>query len=171
MPEPITLSVPAGEGGAVRIEWDSEGLGNLSDAASAPAWSIDTPIAWDAIAAVRLLSAEFDDGSLLALAAVRPVSASGHGDEAVEAVLRRKEGDDAELEQVLLSTEYGPTGEPTRVGVELHLSDEDMPLRVAGDAQGGRSVTEDAMPRSVTELTMRLGGTEGRGALEILRAT
>lgn len=170
MPDPITLSVPVGEGGTVKIEWDADALIGAGDASGRP-WSIGAPIAWDAIATVRLLSADFDDGSVLVLVAVRPDAASGHGDESIGAVFRDRKGDDAELEQALLSTEYGPDGEPTRVGIELHLEGEEIPLRVAGDAQGVDSAIEDAMARSVTELTMRLDGTNGRGTLEILRAT
>ncbi len=74
------------------------------------------------------------------------------------------------MEQILLSTEYGSDGEPARVGIELHLSDGEAPLRGAGDARGSRVTEEDGVRRSVTELAMRFDGTEGNGAFEILKA-
>ena len=169
--EPIALSVPIGAGVKVDLERDGESIAAPNDAGADGPWRITAPIEWDGIAAVRLLSAEFKDRSVLAVLAVRPAGASGHGEEHVAAVLRDHKGDETELEHALLSTEYGSDGEPTRIGIELHLNDEEIPLRGAGDASASRVIEDAAMRRSVTQLTMRLDGTEGKGAFEILKAT
>ena len=169
MAEPIALSIPIGDAVEVNLEWDADGIATSSEAGACGPWRITAPIAWDAVAAVRLLSAEFKDRSVLGVVAVRPTGASGHDEEHLAAVLRRKD-DEPEPEQILLSTEYGSDGEPARIGIELHLRDEEAPLRGAGDARGSRVTEEDGVRRSVTELTMRLDGTEGSGTFEILKA-
>ena len=170
MAEPIALSVPIGDGVEVTLEWDAAATAESSEAGADGPWRITTPIRWDAITAVRLLCAEFKDHSALAVLAVRPAEAAGHDGEHVAAALRGRKGDESELERVLLSTEYGPDSEPARIGIELHLSDEEVPLRGAGDASASRVIENEAMRRSVTQLTMRLDGTEGSGTFEILKA-
>src|SRR5258705_325734 len=53
----------------------------------------------------RILSASFDDGLLLAVVALRPAGAGGHGEEAVTGILARA-GEPAVVDETLLSVEY-----------------------------------------------------------------
>jgi hypothetical protein len=183
--EPLGLSLRLGEGAGIRIEWAAERILALGEAPTVSPWTLAEPIKWKAIDAVRLLSAGFEDDSLLVLAAVRPAAATGHGDEQVGAVLRRGRDEETELQQALLSTAYGADGEPTRIGIELLPTDDDVPLRGAGDARGlpadddqpnvrpakrDTSTTNEGMRRSATVLEMRLDGVTGTGLFEILRA-
>ena len=81
----------------------------------------------------RSIGIVFSDGGLLALSAVRPQGAGGHGDEAVAAVLCGPDGAPVDVSETLLSTEYGPDGVQRRATLELWLDDEDgQPLRGAG---------------------------------------
>ena len=108
----------------------------------------------------RLLSAVFDDGLMLAVVALRPTGAAGHGEESVVGVLVRN-GSPVVVDEALLSVEYDPAGGPRRVGVELYEGADSLPLRIAGDrvaADPGR-----------TALAMRNGGVSGRGRLAIVR--
>ena len=80
-----------------------------------------------------MISASFDDGSLLAVAALRPLGVEGHDAEAVGAVLVAPQGEAAQLHEALLSTEYGPDGRARRLGLELYESSTDPPIRVVAD--------------------------------------
>ena len=182
--EPLTLSLTVGAGAPVVLEWREDEIVGLRGGSPSP-WALAEPIEWGGIEALRIVSASFEDDSLLALAAIRPVGDESHGNELVEAVLRRGDEDETGLQQVLLSTEYGSDGEPTRIGIELHMSDEELPLRGAGDARdhggardpgdvqdsaGDPPTTAGQERRSATVLDMRLDGVTGTGLFEILRA-
>ena len=82
---------------------------------------------------MRLISGRLDDGRLLAVAALRPAGASGHGEEIVVGALGSADGFE-QLTETLLSTEYGADGAPTRVGLELYPSSDGLAVRVAGTA-------------------------------------
>src|SRR4051794_39314959 len=58
----------------------------------------------------RSIGIAFSDGGLLALSAVRPQRAQGHGEEEVAAVLCSADGAPIEVSETLLSTEYGADG-------------------------------------------------------------
>jgi hypothetical protein len=108
----------------------------------------------------RLLSASFDDGLLLAVVALRPAGAAGHGEESVAGVLVR-EGDPTIAEEALLSVEYDAAGAARRVGLEIYEAPDSLPLRMAGDrieVEGDRTL-----------LAMRGDGTAGRGQLAVVR--
>ncbi len=115
------------EGPPSRIEWDLEALRELSankphpgaDQAR-PTWRLEQEPDWDLAGALRVLSASFDDGALLAVAALRPREAVGHDAEEVGAVLISPQGEATRLHEALLSTEYGPDGKARRLGLELY---------------------------------------------------
>ncbi len=164
----LELRPPGGE--ALAIEWDDEALSALAGAGDPSPWRVEGEIEWSAVGSLRILSAAFESGSLLALAALRPAAARGHGEDKVEAALVRPGGEIVPLEVVLLSTEYGPDHLPRRIGVELYPSAEEVPQRAAGDADEVAIARFDGAIREVAMLDMRRDGKPGRGRNEILRA-
>ena len=108
----------------------------------------------------RTLAGAFDDGLLVAVVALRPAGAAGHGEEAVAAVLVR-EGEPTLVDEALLSVEYDGAGGARRVGLEVYESPDSLPLRIAGDrveVEGDRTI-----------LAMRVDGVAGRGQLAVIR--
>ncbi|HEX3174800.1 MAG TPA: hypothetical protein VHQ43_11360 [Solirubrobacterales bacterium] len=118
----------------------------------------------------RSIGIVFSDGGLLALSAVRPPGASGHGDEVVAAVLCGPDGAPAEASEALLSTEYGEDGVPRRATLELWLDDEEgQPLRGAGTLISAARLDRDGLRADVAFFRWSLEGRDGLGHYEIVR--
>jgi hypothetical protein len=133
------------------------------------AWRVDAEIDWEAVEAVRLISAEFEDGQALALASLRPRGTSGHDRDQVAHHLERS-GEPVALSDALLSTEYDAGGLPRRIGIELWTEPGSPPLRVAGDRRGEIEVRDDdEVRREVAQMSFRLDGAGGHGTYELLR--
>jgi hypothetical protein len=172
--EPIAVALGGGEGDEQpRIEWDAERLRALAtNGEGEPGWRLDGEIDWASTDAVRVVSAAFEDGGVLALAALRPAGAAGHDAETVRAVLVEGDGEVVELEWALISTEYDRAGEVARIGLELYTDAEERPLR----ASAKRVEVEDAPAppaepgREATRLSFRMEGRRGSGMLELLSA-
>ena len=137
-----------------RVVWDLERLGSIGAADVEPLWTIEAEPDWSAVEALRLLSASFEDGSGLAVAALRPAGAAGHDAEAVGGFLLGPEGEPRTLHEVLISTERGPDGAVRRLGLELYEEEDAIPLRVAADGE--------------REMSVRIGGRAGTGRYEVL---
>lgn len=120
----------------------------------------------------RSIGIVFSDGGLLALSAVRPPGASGHGDEVVAAVLCGPDGAPAEASEALLSTEYGEDGVQRRATLELWLDDEEeaQPLRGAGTLISAARLQRDGLDCDIAFFRWALEGREGLGHYEIVRA-
>jgi hypothetical protein len=120
----------------------------------------------------RSIGVVFSDGGLLALSAVRPVGASGHGEESVAAVLCGPDGAPVEASEALLSTEYGKDGVQRRATLELWLDDEEeaQPLRGAGTLISAARVRRDGLDADLAFFRWSLEGREGLGHYEIVRA-
>jgi hypothetical protein len=168
--EPLVLELATPDAPAVRLEWDVEALRKLglpsppgADQAQ-PAWRLDTEPDWERAGALRVISAGFEDGAILAVAALRPRETAGHDAEAVGAVLLSAEGDATQVHEALLSTEYGPNGKARRLGLELYEGPADPPIRVAADrlAEGREGPGGE---RTAFKLTME--GTPGTGLYEL----
>ena len=147
----------SGEGTA--IEWDLDALSGIGEVSEAP-FSLPEDLDGERWQLARMLSAAFDDGQLLAVAALRPKDARGHGDEAVAGVLVR-DGEPIALEETLLSVEYDRDGAPRRVGLEIYEAEDSLPLRIAGDRAGAAN--------GDTTFAMRNGDTPGTGRLTVVR--
>jgi hypothetical protein len=118
----------------------------------------------------RSIGIAFSDGGLLALSAVRPGPAEGHGEEVVAAVLCGPDGAPAEVAETLLSTEYGPDGVQRRATLELWLDDDDgQPLRGAGTLISSSSVQHPGLLAEIAFFRWSLEGREGLGHYEIVR--
>jgi hypothetical protein len=141
------------EVGGARVVWDLERLRAVGPGDEA-AWRIETEPDWSTVEALRLLWASFEDGSGLAVAALRPTGAAGHDAEAVAGFLVDPEGEPRPLQEVLISTEHGPDGAPRRLGLELYEEEGAIPLRVAADGE--------------REVSVRIDGRAGKGRYEVL---
>jgi hypothetical protein len=118
----------------------------------------------------RSIGITFSDGGLLALSAVRPEGAGGHGEEHVAAVLCGPDGAPAEVSETLLSTEYGPDGIQRRATLELWVDgDEGQPLRGAGTLISAGSVRHPGLRGEIAFFRWSLEGREGLGHYEVVR--
>lgn len=119
----------------------------------------------------RSIGIVFSDGGLLALSAVRPGGAAGHGEEEVAAVMCGADGAPAEIAETLLSTEYGPDGVQRRATVELWPDGEDgQPLRGAGTLISSIAVRHPGLRSEVAFFRWSVEGREGLGHYEVVRS-
>ena len=141
------------------MEWDLDGLARVGESEDAPfAVTAGFDDRWES---ARILSGAFEDGRLLAVAALRPRRARGHGDDAIGGALVR-EGEPSVLSEVLWSVEYDRERRPRRLGLELYEGPDSLPLRVAADRS-------DEAGAGQTAFDLRLDGVEGVGRLALLR--
>ncbi len=118
----------------------------------------------------RSIGIVFADGGLLALSAVRPREAGGHGEESVAALLCGPDGAPVEVSEALLSTEYGPDGVQRRATLELWLDGEEgQPLRGAGTLISSGSVSHPDLRGEIAFFRWSLEGREGLGHYEVVR--
>jgi hypothetical protein len=169
MSDAVALEFEAPTGETVRFEWNADELAAIGSSTppAEPIWRLGGELDWDEIEAVRVLSARLDDGRLLAIAALRPAGAAGHGEELVAGALGEAESFE-QLEEALLSTEYGPDGKPRRIGLELYASEDGLPLRIAGDVTGVANSAAGGVERVAAALALRGGGISGAGAIDLL---
>jgi hypothetical protein len=119
----------------------------------------------------RSIGIAFSDGGLLALSAVRPPGADGHGDERVATVLCSADGAPVEVSETLLSTEYDADGVQRRATLELWLDDEDdQPLRGAGSLISAAEVEHPGLRGQIAFFRWSLQGREGLGHYEVVYA-
>src|SRR5436190_15850439 len=119
----------------------------------------------------RSIGIVFSDGGLLALSAVRPKHAEGHGEEEIAAVLCSADGAPVEISDTLLSTEYGPGGVQRRASFELWVDDEDeQPLRGAGTLISATSVEHSGLRGRIAFFRWSVEGREGLGHYEVVQA-
>src|SRR4051812_30728649 len=100
-PEPQDITVEVAET-HVRLRWSP------IDAD----WEVASQPDWGRLEGIRLVSAAFEDGAALAVAAVRPRDARGHGDDAVTARFVDAEGLQITTSDALVSVEYDPAQQP-----------------------------------------------------------
>jgi hypothetical protein len=118
----------------------------------------------------RSIGVAFSDGGLLALSAVRPAAAKGHGEEEVAAVLCDPDGAPVEVDEALLSTEYGPDGVQRRATLELWVDGEEgQPLRGAGTLISASSVRHPGLRGEIAFFRWSVEGREGLGHYEVVR--
>ena len=161
----------APELGMEGVSVDRDKLATLAsgDPGGSP-WAIEGKIDWQRSRMLRLISAALEDGTLVAVAAVRPAGAEDHGSDAVAGVVGDAEGDLSPLEESLISTEFGPDERPRRIGLELYRDAESAPLRIAGEvaAVGSNRETANGWTREAMRLELRSGGHGGHGLYEVL---
>lgn len=166
MADHVSVEFDSPEGEAIRFDWLAEALESLDPTAADLPWSLGGQLDWDEVEAVRVFSGRLEDGGL-AIAAIRPKGAAGHGDEVIAGVLVNDEGVER-LDEVLLSTELDGEGTVRRIGLELYRADGSIPLRIAGDAIDSRTVEDGGVQRASTAFELRAAGATGAGRLEVL---
>jgi hypothetical protein len=118
----------------------------------------------------RSIGVVFTDGGLLALSAVRPDEAGGHGEEAIAAVLCSADGAPVDVSEALLSTEYGADGVQRRATLELWVDGEEgQPLRGAGTLISASSVRHPGLHADIAFFRWSVEGREGLGHYEVVR--
>jgi hypothetical protein len=166
MAESVSIEFTSPSGEPLRIEWPLDALATTASGSSR-AWRLDGDLDWDEIEAVRVLSAALGDDRAVALAAVRPAGAAGHGEEAIAAVLVSEDAAE-QVDEALLSTEYGPDKLPRRVGIELYREGHPIPLRVAADVTEAATERDGGVTDVRATLAVRLDGKPSSGVYEIL---
>jgi hypothetical protein len=163
-PEPAVIAVElAGREGA-RLRWDPVWA---EDASPSP-WQLESEPDWQSVESIRLVSANFDDGAALGLAALRPRNAQGHGDDIVIARLVDADGEETATTEALVSVEYDAEGAPRRLGLELWSDPDSPPVRVAANRSGEAESGSEG--RETVPMRFRLGGTSGNGRYEVVRS-
>jgi hypothetical protein len=172
--DPLVLELGPAGGPALRVEWDVEALREMSGAPrqpgtgeARPTWRLEREPDWERASALRVISASFDDGALLAVAALRPRGAAGHDADAVGAVLVSAQGDVAQLHDALLSAEYGPDGRARRLGLELYEDPTGPPIRIVADRVADARQGPDG---EQTALMIKMEGIPGAGLHELMPA-
>jgi hypothetical protein len=121
----------------------------------------------------RSVTAWFDPQLGFALAARRPRSASGHGEEQLEAVVFRGEPlEPATIELPRLSTTYDPAGVATHAGIELwETAEAEFAVRIGGEALAhGELAHADGAHTRVAFVGWHHDGRRGSGSYEITTA-
>jgi hypothetical protein len=167
VPDALAVEFQAPSGELLRFEWDEARLASLEPAAeAAPVWRLGGELDWDEVELVRVLSARLADGRLLAIAALRPSGADGHGDEVVAGTLGQP-GALEPLDEALVSTEYGPDQLPRRVGLELYGPGAGLAIRIAAGVEAVSRSPAGGVERLSAALKLR--GEGGAGILDLLQ--
>lgn len=169
MSEGVTLEFTDPSGDPLRIEWSTEALAALvtPQPDPQPTWHLAGEVDWDEIEGLRIISARIGADLLLAVGAVRPAGAAGHGDELVAGAVGDGESFER-LEDALVSTEYGADGAVRRIGLELYRGPGDFPIRIAGDMIASDSERRDGFRRDTATFELRSAGEQGIGVLDVL---
>lgn len=136
------------------------------------AWGVS---GWEDMELARTLSAWWDDGRHVALAAVRPSGSRGHEAEEIAAWLVSPGEEDDEVEvrlidEARLSTTYDAAGHHRRAGLELWPEPESsIPVRAAGQVVCGTSLELGRLRLDAAFFRWRMGGREGVGRYDVLR--
>jgi hypothetical protein len=155
-------------GGAIRVSWELPAIRELAASANGEApWSLAGEPSDGEL--LRVLSAAFEDGTALGLAALRPGSAAGHGDEDVAAFLARAGQEPQAILEPRLSTEYDAAGRVRRAGIELWIEEAGPPARGAGDRERALEVRRAGLAGEAVRMGFRLDGVPGVALYELLR--
>lgn len=164
----IEFLSPQGE--ELRFDWKADALGTFdAENPHPPVWELAGELDWDEVDSVRVFSGRFDDGRRLAIAAIRPAGASGHGEEAITGLAISADEIVEQFEEVLLSTERSADGKLLRAGLELYRDGSGMPLRIAANSSGTSTHADGQLEHELNALELRAHGDAGVGTLEVLR--
>lgn len=121
---------------------------------------------------LREVATWFDDGSVVAVTALRPRKAKGHDQDDVQAAVIDPEGA-APVVDPRVSTVSTVAGRARRVALELWSEDEEAPaLRVAAEATGtGGQVSQAGWDLTLDWLVAHRRGRDGEGVYLLARPT
>jgi len=124
---------------------------------------------WSRIDRTRSVAAWLEDGSALALGAIRPAGAADHAAEEVWATLIDA-GGVLPVAEPRLSTTYDGDGHQRRAGIELWMDEEEgFPHRGSGHVLCGSSLELGSLRLDCSFFAWRLDGREGVGRYDVLR--
>lgn len=134
-------------------------------------------VPWKKIELARSVSAWFEPGRAVMLAALRPAGGAGHADEALTAHLIEpgSDGEDTEpavveIAEPRLSTVYDGEGRQKRAGMELWRDEDDgFARRIAGEAVCGTSLELGRLTLDAAFFRWRMEGRVGVGRYDVLR--
>jgi hypothetical protein len=150
---------------------------------SCPAIGVDSVAEGSPGLALRSIAVVLADGALLAVAAITPPGAEGHGDEEIAGVLAEPErppegeGEDGpkasqeiRFAEVLLSTQYGSEGRQQRATLELWPESDsgEPPMRGAGTVICATTVEGDGRRIDTAFFRWSIEGRPGLGRYEIV---
>ena len=149
-----------------RIEWETDALRALAAGGPAGApWRLEGELDWEAFESLGVVSAAFEDGTLLAVVAARPAGAAGHDSPPLGALVLPG-GEVVELAEALLSTQYDSEGAPSRIGLELYRELDAIPMRVAADRESPAQARDGG---ETTPMSFRLEGAGGSGLFDRIK--
>jgi hypothetical protein len=124
---------------------------------------------WDKIALTRAAGVWFEDGTGVALSAVRSIKTDNHADEAKWGASFGGERT-GEINEIRLSTTYDGQERQLRAGLELYLAkDDDYPLRGVGEVATGSTLELGALRLDVAFFRWHVEGRPAVGRYDILR--
>jgi hypothetical protein len=168
-PEPAVVSVELRGGDEpVELRWEPVATEDAEPTPTKSPWALESEPDWSQLEGIRLVSARFDDGAVLGVAALRPREGRGHGDDVVIARLLESDGEETTTSDALVSVEYDAGGTPRRLGIELWPESDSPPRRIAADREA-ESEARSAEGRDAVAMRFRLDGTGGSGLYEVLR--
>ncbi len=166
--QPIEVELDDG----VRVSWDAEKLGDLASPAPnqlpARPWKLSASVDWKRWDSMRVISAAFGDGALVAFASLRPKKAKGHDCDRSGSLLVR-DGTPHGFEEFLMSMQHDGAGELRRVNVEAYLDTDGVPLRLSGDVTSQTRTELNGDLLEVNVLQAHLSGREGLATVDVLR--
>ena len=168
--EVFSIEFVSPEGEELRFDWEADALAGFDPQnPDPPVWELAGELDWDEIARISVFSGRLDDRRRLVIAAIRPASAEGHGEEAITGLAIEPDETVDQFEEVLLSSERGADGTLLRVGLELYSGGSGIPLRIAADPSGHASRHDGRLVHELTALDLRTHGATGVATLEVLR--
>jgi len=124
---------------------------------------------WDRISSTRTVGAWLDDGTGMALSAVRPAGATGHEPEATWAAVFGT-GGSRRVDEPRLSTTYDEEGRQRRAGLELWVGeDDDYPWRASGEVLCGSTLDLGQLRLDCAFMRWRTVGRTAVGRYDVLR--
>lgn len=139
--------------------------GRRVDCLGATTETLEAP-QWEELDAIRALVALFGEADAVLASARRPRGAPGHGREAISAILL-EHGEVLGVEEARLSTVYDGDARQRSAGLELWLSADDFPRRLAGVARAGMSLGPEGLDVHLAVFDWRMEGREGVGTYEV----
>ncbi len=169
MSETVSVEFAAPSGDELRFDWDLGRLRSLDPAVTdPPLWRLSGELDWDEVDRVRVLSASYESGSMLTIAAIRPAGVAGHGEEAITGLVIDPERGPEQLGEVLFSAEHGAEGALERIGLELYRHESGLPIRVAGEPTAVESHPDGRVDHRHYVLSLRGPDGAGVAALDVL---
>ncbi len=129
---------------------------------------------WERIGLARTVSAWMDVDVALAVTAIRPRKAKGHGDEALAGSLFAALDEDGtvaaiSVPEVRLSTTTDADGRQRRSSIELFLDEDDAGHRAGGEVLCGTSLDLGRLRLDCSFFLWRMEGMTGVGRYDVLR--